>query len=163
MKRSPIPVNRHTYILLFALLCVVGPGVSCSNKPDTGEDNNVTTLGSIEVTAQLLEIRGKIIDDPLYDYAHVVKYKVLNVHRGKVDGETIYIGHYNPAEPRSSVADARVRQIGGNLRSFKAMDIHRMALEVPIDDYYMGGIINKYFGESKDPIYWAVWTNLVTK
>jgi hypothetical protein len=38
-----------------------------------------------------------------------------------------------------------------------------MALEVPIDDYYMGGIINKYFGESEDPIYWALWTNLVIK
>lgn len=141
----------------------MGLGTSCSKKPDTGEDNNVTALGSIEVTAQLLEIRGKIIDDPLYDYAHVMKYKVLQVHRGKVDGDTIYVGHYNPAEPRGSVADARVRQIGGNIRSFKVTDIHRMALEAPIDDYYMGGIINKYFGESNDPIYWAVWTNLVTK
>ena len=50
-----------------------------------------------------------------------------------------------------------------NLKRFKATDIHRIALEVPIDDYYMGGIINKYFGESEDPIYWALWTNLVIK
>ncbi len=152
-------INILAILLLFALtLCL-----SCSEKPDAGVDDKVTTLGSIEVTAQLLEIRGEIIDDPLYDYAHVMKYKILQVHRGKVDGDIIYVGHYNPAEPRSNVADARVAQIGGNLRRFRAMDIHRMALEVPIDDYYMGGIINKYFGEIKDPIYWAVWTNLVTK
>jgi hypothetical protein len=165
MTRSPMPVNRHAHInvLVLLLLCILVFCVSCSKKPDTGVDDKVTTLGSIEVTAQLLEIRGKIIDDPLYDYAHVMKYKVLKIHRGKVNGDIIYVGHYNPAEPRSSVADARVRQIGGNLRRFRAMDIHRMALEVPIDDYYMGGIINKYFGETKDPIYWAVWTNLVTK
>jgi hypothetical protein len=165
MTRSLIHAGRHAHInlLLLLLLCTLGLCFSCSKKPDTGEDAKVTTLGSIEVTAQLLEIRGKIIDDPLYDYAHVMKYKVLQVHRGKVDGDIIYIGHYNPAEPRSSVADARVREIGGNLRRFKATDIHRIALEVPIDDYYMGGIINKYFGESKDPIYWALWTNLVIK
>lgn len=165
MKRSTLYIERHVHInlLVLSLLCILGLCVSCSKKPDTGEDDKVTTLRSIEVTAQLLEIRGKIIDDPLYDYAHVMKYKVLQVHRGKIDGDVIYVGHYNPAEPRSSVADARVPQIGGNLKRFRAIDIHRMALEVPIDDYYMGGIINKYFGESKDPIYWAIWTNLVTK
>jgi hypothetical protein len=38
-----------------------------------------------------------------------------------------------------------------------------MALEAPIDDYYMGGIINKYFGKFNGPIYWAVWTNEVSK
>ena len=165
MIRSHIPIERHALINLLVLLLLSAMCLcsSCSKKPDSGEDDKVTTLGSIEVTAQLLEIRGKIIDDPLYDYAHVMKYKVLKVHRGKVNTDIIYIGHYNPAEPRSTVADARVPKIGGNLKRFRAMDIHRMALEVPIDDYYMGGIINKYFGETKDPIYWAVWTNLVTK
>jgi hypothetical protein len=161
--QSKIENRKSKIFIVLSLLCVLGLCVSCSKRPDTGEDDKVTTLGSIEVTAQLLEIRGKIIDDPLYDYAHVMKYKVLKVHRGKVNGDIIYVGHYNPAKPRSSVADARVPKIGGNLKRFRAMDIHRMALEVPIDDYYMGGIINKYFGETKDPIYWAVWTNLVTK
>ena len=155
--------HRLINILVLFLLCALNLCVSCSKKPDTGEDDKVTTLGSIEVTAQLLEIKGKIIDDPLYDYAHVMKYKVLEVHRGKVYKDTIYVGHYNPAEPRSSVADARVSEIGGNLRTFRATDIHRMALEVPIDDYYMGGIINKYFGGSEDPLYWGLWTNLVIK
>jgi len=156
--------RRHRInILVLSLLCILSLSFCCSKKPDTGVDDKVTTLGSIELTAQLLEIRGKIIDDPLYDYAHVMKYKVLKIHRGKVNGDIIYVGHYNPAEPRNSVADKRVTQIGGNLKRFRAMDIHRMALEVPIDDYYMGGIINKYFGETNDPIYWAVWTNLVIK
>ena len=134
---------------------------SCAKKVDTGADADVTTRGSIEVTARLEEIRGELIDDPMYDYAQVMKYKVLQVHRGQVDTETIYVGHYNPAEPRAGVADARVQEIGGNVRQFRVGDIHRMALEVPIDDHYMGGIINKYFGEVDDPIYWAVWTNRV--
>jgi hypothetical protein len=28
-------------------------------------------------------------------------------------------------------------------------------------DHYMGGILNKYFGQHPDPIYWAVWTDQV--
>jgi len=138
-------------------------GVSCAKKVDTGEDPNVTTLGSIEVTARLEEIRGDLINDPLYDYAHVMKYKLLEIHRGEVNKETMYIGHYNPAEPRDKVADARVQQIGGNVKQFRVGDSHRMALEVPIDDHYMGGIINKYFGEVNEPVYWAIWTNQVVK
>ena len=149
-------------IAALVLSLVILLGAACAKKAppvDAGADTNVTTLGSIEVTAQLEEIRGDLIDDPLYDYAHVMKYKVLRVHRGQVDKDTIYIGHYNPAEPRDSVADARVQQIGGNVKQFRVGDTHRLALEVPIDDHYMGGIINKYFGEVNEPIYWAIWTN----
>ena len=128
---------------------------------DTGADPQVTSLGGVEVTAELLEIPGEIRNDPMYDYAHVMKYKVLTVHRGQVDKDVIYVGQYNPAKPRADAADARAGDIGGNLQQFRVGDIHRLALEVPIDDYYMGGIINKYFGQTEDPVYWALWTNLV--
>jgi hypothetical protein len=146
------------------LLWIVLAGVSCAKKsPPAAVDPNVTPRGSIEVTARLEEIRGDLIDDPLYDYAHVMKYKVVQVHRGKVDEDVIYVGHYNPAEPRSSVADARVQELGGNVKQFRVGDVHRMALEVPIDDYYMGGIINKYFGDVNDPVHWAIWTDKAAK
>jgi hypothetical protein len=29
-------------------------------------------------------------------------------------------------------------------------------------DHFTGGILNKYAHEDTDPIYWAVWTNLVS-
>ena len=54
---------------------------------------------------------------------------MLEVHRGKVEGETIYVGHYNPFKPRSEAADQRVPDVGGNLKSFRAGQVHRMALE----------------------------------
>ncbi len=150
-------------VLTVVLLSLVLLSISCAEKTPTAADPNVAIRGSVEVTAQLEEIRGDLIDDPLYDYAHVMKYKVLQVHRGKVDKDVIYVGHYNPAEPRSSVADARVQEIGGNVKQFRVGDVHRMAMEVPIDDHYMGGIINKYFGEVNDPVYWAIWTDRAAK
>ncbi len=51
-------------------------------------------------------------------------------------------------------------ELGGNLRRFDVGQIHRLALEVPIEDHFMGGIVNKYFGQDTGPLYWAVWTNL---
>ena len=60
-----------------------------------------------------------------------------------------------------AAADRRVRDIGGNLIKFQAGQAHRMALEGSIDDHYMGGIVNKYFGQHVEPIHWAIWTNLV--
>ena len=73
------------------------------------------------------------------------------MHRGKVDGDTLYVGHYDPWKPRAEAADKRAPKVGGNVRQFEAGETHRMALEVPIEDYFMGGIVNKYFGRQPTP------------
>lgn len=146
---------------LLALFSLSALAISCRNRPDDGKDRKVTTLGSMEVTAELVEIRGEFPDDPLYNYAYVMKYRVVKVHRGHVDRPLVFIAHYNPHKPRRGAADHAVKDVGGNLGSFRAGDVHRMALTGPLDDHYMGAIINKYFGEHTGPIYWAVWTNRV--
>jgi hypothetical protein len=135
---------------------------SCGeNTSSGGEDPQVTTKGSVEVTARLEEIpEGAIFKRDLYDYTAILKYQVLQVHRGEGVGETIFVGHYNPFKLRSEAADQRVEHIGGSLKRFRAGQLHRMALEAPIDDFFMGGIVNKYFGKTSGPIYFAVWTNL---
>jgi hypothetical protein len=137
---------------------------SCGQNPSAtpvgSNDLHLATNGSVEVTAKLVEIpEGAIFKRDLYDYATVLKYQVLQVHRGKVDGDTLYVGHYNPWKPRAEAADKRAPKVGGNVRQFEAGQTHRMALEVPIEDYFMGGIVNKYFGKTTNTIYWAVWTN----
>ena len=147
----------------WSLAAIVLTLTSCGPKPDSGHGPNVTALGTAEVTARLVEIRDEFPDLPNYDYAFVMKYEVNEVHRGEFASKTIYVGHYNPLKPRAEAADARVEQVGGNLRQFHVGDLHRMALEVPLDEFYMGGIVNRYFDEGVEPIYWAVWTNRVVK
>jgi hypothetical protein len=136
---------------------------SCGDKSAVRQagDPHLATDGTIEVTAKLMEIPdGAIFKRDLYDYATILKYRVIKVHRGKVDGDTLYVGHYNPWKPRDEASDQRVKVIGGKLRRFHAGEIHHMALEVPIEDHFMGGIVNKYFGQTTNVLYWAVWTNL---
>lgn len=130
-------------------------------SPDAGKDARVTSLGTAEVTARLLELpEGAIFQRDLYDYATILKYKVVGVHRGRIEKDSIiYVGQYNPWKPRSEAADHRAKNIGGTLRQFRAGQLARMALEVPIEDHFMGGIVDKYFGQHSGPVYWAVWTN----
>jgi hypothetical protein len=138
--------------------------VSCSPRSDDSAaaptNPHLATNGTVEVTAKLIEIpEGAIFKRDLYDYATILKYQVVKVHRGTVVGDTLYVGHYNPWKPRAEAADKRVRGIGGTVQQFRAGDTHRMALEAPIEDHFMGGIVNKYFGTTTNALYWAVRTN----
>ncbi len=147
-----------TWIVLPLLL------IACGRKSSTSEGNasdpHLATNGTVEVTARLVEVPdGAIFKRDLYDYATILKYQVLKVHRGQVKGDIIYVGHYNPWKPRSQAADKRAPGIGGNLRQFEPGQVHHLALEVPIEDFFMGGIVNKYFGQNIGPLYWAVWTD----
>ena len=147
----------------FVPVLAVLAAASCSQQPDDGADPKVTTLGTIEVTAQLVEVLGTFPPNDLYDYVYVLKYRILATHRGAVAGDTILVGQYNPLKPRARAADVRAERIGGTLKAFEAGDFHRMALEVPLDEHYMGPIINKYFGKEKALPYWAVWADKVAK
>jgi hypothetical protein len=148
--------------LLFAVgLLAAACSKGTQGTGGSGPDPQLSKRGNIEVSARLEPIpEGAIFDRPLYNYATVLKYHVLEVHRGRVKGDTIYVGHYNPAKPRSAVADRRVQDVGGNLESFREGQVHRMALDESMLDHFTGGILNKYSEEDTDPIYWAVWTDL---
>lgn len=144
-------------LLVFPLLC------GCSGPaPSDGADEKVTTMGRIEVTAKLVEIPGEFPSNDLYDYAYVMKYEVVEVHRGEASG-TLLVGQYNPLKKRGEAADVRTGEIGGDVKRFRVGDLHRLALDAPIDNFCMAGIINKYAESTPPdtPIYWAFWTNQV--
>lgn len=148
-----------TSIALIALSLLLA---ACGqNNSNTGADATVTTRGTVEVTARLVEVpEGAVFKRDLYDYATILKYEVVAVHRGAVEkGAVIYVGHYDPWKPRAEAVDKKVKDVGGNVREFRAGDLHRMALEAPMDDFFMGGIVDKYFGKRSGTAYWAVWTN----
>ena len=110
---------------------------SCANSSLRSPE--LATNGDTEVTARLTAIGGDFPPNKLYDYMYVMKYHVLKVHRGKVEGEDIFVGHYNPLKPRATAADKFSGKVGGNVDRFQVGDVHRMALEAPLDELFMGG------------------------
>lgn len=151
---------RRTLASLSLVLILTACGRNSGTIAPQSPDPHLVTNGTVEVTAKLLEVpEGAIFKRDLYDYGTILKYQVLKVHRGQVNGGIIYVGHYNPWKPRNQAADNRVTNIGGNLRQFEAGRVHHLALEAPIEDFFMGGIVNKYFGQTTEPLYWAVWTD----
>jgi hypothetical protein len=147
--------------LLLTALALTSCHKPSGTSANAGEDPQVKSLGTVEVTARLVEIPdGAIFQRDLYDYVTILKYEVVAVHRGLIEkGAAIYVGHYNPWKSRGEAADKRAKSIGGTLKGFRAGQLHRMALETPMDDHFMGGIVDKYFGKHAGPVYWAVWTN----
>ena len=156
-----IRLRRLEYAIKLTVIAASCLPASCDRSGTAAtNDRNVTTRGTYEVSARLVEIPpGAIFERDLYNYATVLKYEVLKVHRGELPSKTIFVGHYNPWKARSEAADRRVKDVGGTVERFVAGQVHRMALEAPIDDHFMGGIVNKYFGQETGPLYWAVWTN----
>jgi hypothetical protein len=160
-KLMGLRMSRTVVASLLVAWSLMGAG--CGTRRDGASGSGLGSRGSIEVTAKLAGIpEDAIFQRPLYDYATVLKYDVLGVHRGNVKGQTIYVAHYNAFKPRSKAADRRVPDIGGNLESFRAGQVHRMALEESMFDHFTGAVLNKYSEEDPDPIYWAVWTDLVS-
>jgi hypothetical protein len=148
--------GKRSFLRAAALAGLAALLVSCSKG--TAPSQEVATRGSVEVTARLSQILGRFMPNDNYDYVHVMKYEVLQVHRGKVEGKEIFVGHYNPLKPRFRAADRFVKDVGGNVDRFQVGDVHRMALEAPLDVIYMGGIIDKHVQE-KGTRYLAVWTD----
>ena len=132
--------------------------------PDqAGTEGQVTAAGRFEVTAKLIELPGAFLpNDGLYNYAFVLKYEVLHVHRGgDAVGKVIHVAHYNPRKTRARVGDEFYPDLGGTVDRFRAGDVHRLAMEEPWDEHYIGPLVDRYHETSGKRLYWAIWSNAV--
>ncbi len=144
-------------LTLLMVLAMIPLWLAACGKTVSPPSKEVTTLGKYEVTARLSQIIGEFPPNKLYDYVYVMKYDVIKVHRGQIESREIYVGHYNPLKSRASATDKFSGRIGGNVERFQVGDVHRMAMDAPLDQIYMGGIIDKHFKESGTR-YWAIWS-----
>jgi hypothetical protein len=93
----------------------------------------------------------------LYNYAYVMRYKVLQVLQGTYADSVILVGHYNPRIAREEIKDEQDAKVGGNVKSFQAGDVHYLVLD-PLDGTWTGAVEDDYFKE-KRPRYWALWAD----
>ena len=127
-----------------------------------GFDEQVTSRGTVEVTARLIKMPEKVSNDLPISCARLFQYQVLKIHRGNTEQRRIFVAHYNPGQPRAKAADSKVKNVGGKLKKFRAGARHRLALAVPLEQFYQGKIVDDFPKfKNKRILYWAVWTNPV--
>jgi hypothetical protein len=155
-------------------MCVIG-GLAAAlwflgTRVETGVDPQVRTLGKIEVTAKLVERPDHFPELGAYRYTYVLKYRVLAVERqdparkyALAPGDEIFVGHYKPWMPRAEIKDADwgSEPLGGNLTSFVAGEVHRMALDYELGDLAPSGVLDYCFPREGNRFF-AVWTNRTT-
>lgn len=154
-----------------AVIAAVAGGIwLLASRVQTGQDEFVTRLGRIEVTARLVERPEQFPNLGAYRYTYVVRYKVLKVHRrdplGKYNinpGDDIFVGHYKPWMPRSQIKDADWGDtpLGGTLDRFVVGETHRLALDYEMQDLAPSGALDYCFPPAVNRFF-AVWTNPTT-
>jgi hypothetical protein len=50
-------------------------------------------------------------------------------------------------QPHATTADKDSGRAGGNVDRFRVGDVHCMALEAPLDELFMGGLIDRHLDE----------------
>lgn len=141
-----------------------------AHRVETGQDEMVTRLGRIEVTARLAERPEQFPDLGAYRYTYTLKYVVMRVYRpdpaGKYPlkpGDVIFVGHYKPWLPRSQIKDGDWGEdpLGGKLTRFVAGEAHRMALDYELQDLAPSGALDYFFPPGVNRFF-ALWVNPTT-
>lgn len=157
---------KRIALLPTAFLCLLSLS-ACKEKGDTGSAKPASRAlsvpakppveGSLVLTAELDEIAGQFPANDLYNYAYVMKYKVIKVLQGTYADSVILVAHYNPKMARDEIKDEQDTKVGGGLKSFQAGDAHYLVLD-PLDGVWTGAVEDDYFKE-KRPRYWGLWVD----
>ena len=150
-----------------AALAALIPFSACKEKSDTGAPAGTAAglktpakppvEGKLVILAELVDIPGQFPANELYNYAYVMKYKVLQVLQGSYADPEILVGQYNPRIARNDIKDEQDSKVGGNLTSFQKGDVHYLVLN-PLDGEWTGAVEDEYFND-KRPRWWALWTD----
>jgi len=95
----------------------------------------------LDLTAKLVEIPTKFPPDELYDYAYVMRYQVVG---GAMDGQSIFVAHYKPRQPRAGIKDQMKKYVSGKVRSFHVGDVHKLRLAPNLKAIWKGALVDEF-------------------
>lgn len=155
---------KRTALLLAALV----PLCACKEKTDSAAPGagapagqnapaKPPVEGKLVLIAELAEIPGQFPANELYNYAYIMKYKVVKVLQGAYGDPEILVGHYNPRIARAEIKDEQDAKVGGDVTSFQKGDVHYLVLN-PLDGEWTGAVEDEYFND-KRPRWWALWAD----
>ena len=160
--------NLKLSTLILAVLPLALLTSGCKEKSAPGSSGSGGTAGfsipaqppvpgDLVVTAELVDIAGQFPPNDLYNYAYVMKYRVIQVVQGTYADSVILVGQYNPRLAREEIKDEQDANVGGNVKSFQGGDVHYLVLKA-MDGFFTGAVEENYFAD-KRPRYWALWTD----
>lgn len=147
-------MRRWSLVPVLAVLVLLACG---KKEKESGVPAVPPVAGDLVLTAELLEIPGPFPSNDLYNYAYVMKYRVVKVHQGTYADGDILVGHYNPRLKRAEVKDDQDPKVGGNAGSFRVGDVHYLVL-AGLDETWTGALEDDYFKDRRHR-YWALWAD----
>jgi hypothetical protein len=100
---------------------------------------------TLVIKGRLTEILGKFVDNDAYNYVYIMKYRVINVEKGRYKPREILVGHYNPLIARKLVKDRMDPFVDGTVERFSVGAKHRLRLVYPIESVWDGAIEDEYY------------------
>ena len=143
--------------LMLALIFLAGCRKQESGSKAAAAPAAPPVEGALVLTAEVAEIPGTFPANDLYNYAYIMKYKVVEVHKGEYADPDILVGHYNPRMTRMEVKDDQDAKVGGNAKSFQVGDRHYLVLD-NLDGIWSGAIEDEYYKDRRKR-YWALWAD----
>jgi len=111
-----------------------------------GECKEPAAEETLQVTARLVKIPGKLPPDDLYDYAYVMRYEVVG---GKLDKKTLLVAHYKPLRPRKAITDKMKKHVSGTLEKFKEGELHQLTLTGKVRSVFKGAMVDEFFAADR--------------
>ena len=148
-RLSRLSLGGLTLVLFFL--------AGCDKHAETATKVDDLPPGSLALEARLEELPGPFPANDLYDYAFVMKYKVLKVLRGSYDDSIVLVAHYNPRIARSEIQGPMDSLVDGSLTSFNAGDVHRLVL-VDLDSAWTQAVEDGYPRDTHKR-YFARWVS----
>ncbi len=149
----------------FLALAVLG-ACACSKKDEGAAKQSIPQSalpakppvdGELVITAKLDDIPGEYPANDIYNYAYIMRYKVIKVVQGSYADSVILVGHYNPRFAREEIKDEQGSKVGGNVKSFTVGDVNYLVL-TNLEKNWNGAVEDGYF-KDKRTRYWALWAD----
>ena len=129
---------------------IVTPGPSCTLMLRTEYPELVPTAEGREVAAAVMDLSDFVLQQARAK-------KLPKPAPGAVGKVAYHVACHNRVQNFGYRGRDLLKWAGGDVTTFQVGDVHRMALDGPLDQQFMGGIIDKHIKE-KGTRYWAIWT-----
>lgn len=152
-----------TLVLVVLSLTVHAGDLQKNTKKDACSVNRLVVIAKLSEIPGAGEFTAYPKNSIYYYHIDILRYEVIKVLKGSYDEEIIMVGQYIPLVAREKIKDDMDPFVDGDVIEFKAGDVHKLVLEMPITKYWEreDAIFDDYFDDEEGDRYYALRTDLI--